>query len=82
MATWEAYNTKISNEENDEVAILAYLLSERIRRGISQREFAKITGMKQPQIARIERLDAVPTLTTLRRYATGLGLQVKLSVTA
>ena len=35
--------------------------------------------MTQPQLAKIENLDSIPTLPTLNKYAAGLGLQIKLS---
>lgn len=84
MTTWNDYKkkiTSISKNEMDVIDMLSYLQSERIRQGISQQELANRTGMKQPQIARIERLDSVPSLTTLQRYANGLGLNLQLSVT-
>lgn len=33
--------------------------------------------MTQPQLAKIENLDSIPTLPTLNKYAAGLGLQIK-----
>jgi hypothetical protein len=36
--------------------------------------------LTQPQIARIEKLDSTPTLETLNKYAKGLGLQIKLTI--
>ena len=40
----------------------------------------KSQGMTQPQLAKIENLDSIPTLPTLNKYAAGLGLQIKLSI--
>ena len=40
----------------------------------------KKIGMTQPQLAKIENLDSIPTLPTLNKYAAGLGLQIKLSI--
>nr|WP_225358773.1 helix-turn-helix transcriptional regulator [Lacticaseibacillus zeae] len=59
---------------------LAKLHSERIRRGISQRELAQKIGMTQSRLAKIELLDSVPSFTTLNRYAAGLGLKLKISI--
>ena len=36
--------------------------------------------MTQPQLAQIENLDSIPTLPILNKYAAGLGLQIKLSI--
>lgn len=37
--------------------------------------------MSQSQLAKIERLDSVPSLETLNRYASGLGMRVTLNLT-
>lgn len=58
---------------------LAFLRTERIKRGISQAELAKRLGMSQPQLAKIEKLSSIPSLKTLNRYAEGLGYEIKLS---
>ncbi len=38
--------------------------------------------MTQPQLAKIELLDSVPSFTPLNRYAEGLGLKLKISITS
>lgn len=69
-------------EEMAVIDTLATLHAERLKQGLSQRALADRIGMKQPQLAKIERLDSVPSLATLNRYAAGLGLKLKLTVTA
>lgn len=51
--------------------------------GLSQRELAELVGTRQPNIARLEAGDVMPTLTTLDRIADALGLtlEVGFSVT-
>lgn len=61
--------------------IMTTLYSERIRQGLSQAELANQIGMKQPQLAKIEQMHSIPSLTTLNRYAKGLGLKIKILVT-
>lgn len=83
MTTWDDYAQQLKRDHPDKVAIieaLAELESERIKRGISQKQFADMIGMKQPQLAKIERLDSFPTLRTLNRYAGGLGKKIHLSI--
>lgn len=63
------------------IETLAELVSMRVQAGISQQDFAAKIGMKQPQLAKIEALDSIPTLQTLNRYARGLGYQITLSIT-
>lgn len=86
MSTWQDFEKKMDDkmpaEELEIVDALAALHSERIRRGLSQRKLAEIIGMKQPQLAKIERMDSIPSLATLNRYAAGLGLKLKLLITS
>ena len=83
MTTWEDFSQKLKKDNPEKLAIiktLADLESERIKQGISQKDFAEKIGMKQPQLAKIERLDSLPTLATLNRYARGFGKEIRLSI--
>ncbi|WP_318766910.1 helix-turn-helix domain-containing protein [Lactiplantibacillus carotarum] len=83
MTTWKDYKQSITSISDDEMAIintLSQLQAERIKRGISQKDFAERIAMKQPQLAKIERLDSMPSLTTLNRYAHGLGLEIEMKL--
>ena len=83
MTTWEDFSQKLKKDNPEKLAIiktLADLESERIKQGISQKDFAEKIGMKQPQLAKIERLDSLPTLATLNRYARGHGKEIRLSI--
>jgi len=46
----------------------------RERRGMTQRELSELTGIKRPNIARLERGSGLPNLATLLRVANGLGV--------
>jgi len=84
MLTWHEYKQRlksISIEDQLVMDILNKLQAERLKRGISQKNFARTIKMQQSQLAKLEQLDSLPTLKTLNRYANGLGLQVTLSVT-
>lgn len=83
MTTWDNFKENIQAISTDEMTIidtLSALQAERIRQGLSQKDLATRIGMPQPQLVKIERLDSTPTLTTLNRYAQGLGLEVKLAI--
>lgn len=83
MTTWKEYkkqNLNISPDEMNFIETLSYLEAIRIKKNITQTELGKKIGMTQPQIAKIENMDSIPTLETLRKYAAGLGLKVTLSV--
>lgn len=83
MKKWDTIlknQSAISDEEMSIIDVLSFLQVQRLKNGISQTALAKKVGMTQPQIARIESLDTIPTFETLTRYAKGLGLQIKLTV--
>ena len=52
MTTWEDFSQKLKKDNPEKLAIiktLADLESERIKQGISQKDFAEKIGMKQPR---------------------------------
>jgi transcriptional regulator with XRE-family HTH domain len=46
--------------------------------GLTQREFAERIGIKQPQLARIERGKQIPKLETLTKIAAGAGYSLEI----
>jgi transcriptional regulator with XRE-family HTH domain len=50
--------------------------------GLSQREFATLVGMKQPQLARIESGKQSPKLENIVKLAAGAGYNVELHFVA
>jgi transcriptional regulator with XRE-family HTH domain len=84
MTLWSEHKKTLKSVDKDTLSVidtLANLVSQRIFLGIGQKEFAERIGMTQPQLAKLEKLDSVPTLYTLNRYAYGLGYQITLKVT-
>lgn len=83
MTTWKNFKKTITSIPKDELTIidtLSYLQAERIKQGLTQRELAQRIGMKQPQLAKIERMESTPSLATLNRYANGLGLEIHMQI--
>lgn len=84
MTTWKEIRKNIVDsipkDELNIIQTLTYLQEERIKRGITQKELSQRIGMSQPQLAKIERLDSIPSLSTLNRYADGLDLEIKISL--
>lgn len=84
MATnWRDFKKSITTLDSDTMTAidtLADLVSMRVQANITQKEFAERIGMKQPQLAKLEQLDSVPTMQTLNRYAQGLGYKVTLTL--
>lgn len=48
----------------------------RLAAGMSQSELATLMGMKQPNIARLEKSPGDPSLSTLKRLAGALGVEI------
>lgn len=63
---------RAQRETNLQIALTA----ARERAGLTQTALAQRTGLTQPLIARIERGRAEPTLGTLKKLASGLGVQI------
>lgn len=75
MTTWNNFKKGINSISQAKMSLLdqsASLHAERIKEGISQAELAKRIGMTQSQLAKIENLDSVPSVKTLKQYARGL----------
>jgi DNA-binding phage protein len=60
-------------ESDMRAALITALVEARRERGISQRQLEEMSGVKQPQIARMERGDANPQLDTLLKVLAPLG---------
>lgn len=56
--------------------IIEQLILERKRQGITQQEIADITGMKAPNVTRIESRKFTPTIEVLMRYAKAVGKEL------
>lgn len=69
-------------EAEQEVAVAVELAKLRERRGLSQTELAKLTGMKQPQIARLESGAHFPAFATLQKLLGVLGGKLELTADA
>lgn len=65
-----------------EVGIAVELGKLRERRGLSQTDLAKLTGMKQPQIARLESGAHFPAFPTLQKLLGVLGGKLELTADA
>lgn len=56
--------------------VINELSKERVKSKVSQRELAEKSGIKQANIARIEKLQIIPRLDTLIRLAKALNLEI------
>jgi predicted transcriptional regulator len=62
-----------------EFEVMKLLVEARSEMGMSQSELARRTGIRQPNISRLERGTCSPTLNTLSALAKGLGKKLKVS---
>jgi ribosome-binding protein aMBF1 (putative translation factor) len=76
----ETANNITSLDENDktEIDLISIIIEKRTELGLSQRDLAKLTEIKQPAIARMESFRATPTLRTLIIITKALDLEIKL----
>ena len=75
---WHEFRRKyISDEDNSFFDFVMSLMDEmanvRTEKGISQRELEKLSGVRQPVIARIERGKSIPRVDTLLKLLAPLG---------
>lgn len=69
-AEWE--RTAVAN------AVALKLIAYRAERGLSQTALARMLGMKQPQVSRLEQGDVTPSIETLSRISQRLGMEIVL----
>jgi len=66
--------TDIEKEEIQfRINLIGKLIEAREQKGVSQQRLAEMSGLKQPAIARLERMQATPQINTLFRVLKPLG---------
>lgn len=74
--------TKVSKEDRAmiefETDLIGKMIELREEKGLTQRELSNITGLKQPAIARIEKMQTTPQLKTLLKFLTPLGYKLSI----
>ena len=72
---WE--RSTLTQTEKDEIqlkiSLVGKLIEAREQKGISQKRLAEMSGLKQPAIARLERMQATPQIDTLFKVLKPLG---------
>ena len=69
----EHFTSEEIAESDLRVALITSLIQARKEQGLSQRDLEMISGVKQPQIARLERGDANPQLDTILKVLAAMG---------
>jgi predicted transcriptional regulator len=62
----------------EEFTLARELIKARIRSGLTQKQLAEKMGTTQSSVARIESGSSLPTLRSLKRYATATGSKMKI----
>jgi len=74
--------TRVSPAErehiNFEISLIGKMIEAREEKGLSQRELADLSGIKQPAIARLESLKATPQIDTLFKILYPLGYTLEI----
>ena len=63
---------------NLEAELISKIVEAREAQGISQRELSKRSGVKQPAIARMEKLHSTPQVSTILKVLIPLGYTLKI----
>ena len=89
MKTWNDYKKYVKNidaankEEMESIeamaSIIGSIIEHRNALGISQRQLAKLCGMPQSSVARIESYKTTPSIDTLLKVMKPLGLTLSVS---
>lgn len=61
-----------------EFAIMQAMIDARKATGMTQKQLADATGINQADISKLERGSGNPSLRTLQRLASGMGMRLKL----
>lgn len=83
FADYIADETRVSQAErekiNFKVSLIGKMIEAREAKGISQRELAELSGVKQPAIARIESMKTTPQIDTLLKVLAPLGYTLSIT---
>ncbi|MBD5402277.1 helix-turn-helix transcriptional regulator [bacterium] len=68
-----------SEQINFQVSLIGKMIEAREKKGLSQRDLAELSGVKQPAIARLESMKATPQIDTLLKILAPLGYTLSIT---
>lgn len=71
---------KFFSEQEKLSKLIIQMVKRRVELNLSQRDLAKLSGIKQPMIARIERMDSIPRLDTIIKLFDALDLNLMVAI--
>lgn len=82
FAEYMADEERVTSEEREKIEFEADLIKKMVEareaKGLSQRQLAELSGVKQPAIARIESLKSTPQIDTLFKLLAPLGYTLQI----
>lgn len=69
----EHFTPEQIEESNFQAALISALIEARKEKGLTQQDLEAITGIKQSQIARVEKCTANPRIKTVLKLLTAVG---------
>lgn len=73
---------RVSSSEKEQIlfeaSLIGKMVAAREKSGLSQRELARLSGVKQPAIARMESMRATPQIDTLLKVLNPLGYTLEI----
>ena len=84
MVTWDNLRKELNLSEEDESIIalekelIRTLVSIREKRGLTQKQLAEMSGVKQPMIARLEKATHSPQVDSLLKVLVPLGYTLQI----
>lgn len=76
----EDYVTPEEREQiNFQVELIGKIIAAREEKGLSQRDLAELSGIKQPAIARMESMKTIPKIDTLFKILAPLGYTLSIT---
>lgn len=84
MVTWDNLRKELNLSEEDESVIelekelIRTLVSVREEKGITQKQLAEMSGLKQPMIARLEKATHSPQVDSLLKVLVPLGYTLQI----
>lgn len=89
MNNYKTFNEMFNDDEfvspeerehiNFQVSLIGKLIEAREKKGLSQRDLAELSGVKQPAIARLESMKSTPQIDTLLKILAPLGYTLSIT---
>ena len=83
FAEYMADESRVSAAEREQIlfqaALIGKVIEAREEKGLSQRELAELSGVRQPAIARLESMRVTPQIDTLFRILAPLGYTLSIT---